>query len=286
MTSHATPTTLDSIKKSLVALRMPRALEMLDTTFRKIEQGEIDAIEALDHLLVEEVTIRENRRVKTALLLARLTTIKTLAGFDFTFQPSLDRNRILALAELKFIDRAEVVHLLGPPGTGKSHLATALAVEAVKAGRSVAFSTLADIIASLAKAEKEGTLRERMRYLCRAALLVVDEIGYQPVVPGGGNLFFQLVNARYEKGAMILTSNRGFAEWGELFGDPVVATALLDRLLHHAVVIQIEGASYRLRQHADLVPEHVRSKALTTPPAAPKRRGRPPSKDKSDHTAG
>jgi DNA replication protein DnaC len=285
MTSHATPTTLASIKKSLVALRMPRALEMLDTTFRKIEQGEIDAIEALDHLLVEEVTIRENRRVKTALLLARLTTIKTLAGFDFTFQPSLDRNRILALAELKFIDRAEVVHLLGPPGTGKSHLATALAVEAVKAGRSVAFSTLADIIASLAKAEKEGMLRERMRYLCRAALLVVDEIGYQPVVPGGGNLFFQLVNARYEKGAMILTSNRGFAEWGELFGDPVVATALLDRLLHHAVVIQIEGASYRLRQHADLVPEHVRSKAFTMPPAPTKRRGRP-AKDQSDHNGG
>jgi DNA replication protein DnaC len=286
MTLHATPTTLDSIKKSLVALRMPRALEMLDVTFRKIEQGEIDAIEALDHLLVEEVTIRENRRIKTALLLARLTTIKTLAGFDFTFQPSLDRNRILALAELKFIDRAEVVHLLGPPGTGKSHLATALAVEAVKAGRSVAFSTLADIIASLAKAEKEGTLRERMRYLCRAALLVVDEIGYQPVVPGGGNLFFQLVNARYEKGAMILTSNRGFAEWGELFGDPVVATALLDRLLHHAVVIQIEGASYRLRQHANLVPEHVRSKTLITPPPAPKRRRRQPAKDQSDHDAG
>ena len=280
MTSHATPTTLDSIKKSLVALRMPRALEMLDTTFRKIEQGEIDAIEALDHLLVEEVTIRENRRVKTALLLARLTTIKTLAGFDFTFQPSLDRNRILALAELKFIDRAEVVHLLGPPGTGKSHLATALAVEAVKAGRSVAFSTLADIIASLAKAEKEGTLRERMRYLCRAALLVVDEIGYQPVVPGGGNLFFQLVNARYEKGAMILTSNRGFAEWGELFGDPVVATALLDRLLHHAVVIQIEGASYRLRQHADLVPENLKAKyalhtlvATAAPPSRATKKG-------------
>jgi len=286
MTLHATTTTLDSIKKSLVALRMPRALEMLDATFRKIEQGEIDAIEALDHLLVEEVTIRESRRIKTALLLARLTTIKTLAGFDFTFQPSLDRNRILALAELKFIDRAEVVHLLGPPGTGKSHLATALAVEAVKAGRNVAFSTLADIIASLAKAEKEGTLRERMRYLCRAALLVVDEIGYQPVVPGGGNLFFQLVNARYEKGAMILTSNRGFAEWGELFGDPVVATALLDRLLHHAVVIQIEGASYRLRQHANLVPEHVRSKTLITLPSAQKRRGRPPAKDQSDHDAG
>ena len=283
--AHAA-TTLDRIKHSLVGLRMPRALEVLDATVRRIEQGEIDGITALDEILTEELTLRENRRVKTALLVARLTTIKTLAGFDFTFQPSLDRERIMALAELTFIDRAEVVHLLGPPGTGKSHLATALAVEAVKAGRSVVFSTLAELIASLAKAERDGALRERIRYLSRASLLVVDEIGYLPVVPGGGNLFFQLVNARYEKGAMILTSNRGFAEWGEVFGDPVVATALLDRLLHHAVVIQIEGASYRLRQHGDLIPEHVRSKALITPPPVPRRRGRPPKKATLDHNAG
>jgi len=286
MTIHAAPTTLDSIKNSLVALRMPRALEVLDATLRRIEQGEIDGIEALDQLLIEELTVRESRRIKTALTLGRLTTVKTLAGFDFAFQPSLDRQRILALAELTFVDRAEVVHLLGPPGTGKSHLATALAVEAVKAGRSVYFATLADIVTSLATAEREGQLRQRLRYLCRASLLVVDEIGYLPVVPGGGNLFFQLVNARYEKGAMILTSNRGFAEWGEVFGDPVVATALLDRLLHHAVVIQIEGSSYRLRQHADLVPEHVRSKAHITPPPAPKRRGRPPEKKPDDHENG
>jgi DNA replication protein DnaC len=279
-------TTIDSIKRSLVSLKMPRALEVLDTTLRRMEQGEIDAIDALDQILTEELALRETRRVKTALVMARLAALKTLQSFDFAFQPSLDRTRILALAELKFIDRAEVVHLLGPPGTGKSHLATALAVEAVKAGRSVVFSTLADLIASLAKAERDGTLRERIRYLCRASLLVVDEIGYLPVVPGGGNLFFQLINARYEKGAMILTSNRGFAEWGEVFGDPVVATALLDRLLHHAVVIQIEGASYRLRQHADLVPEHVRSKALITPPPAPKRRGRPPRKVSADYASG
>lgn len=284
--SSASATTIDSIKRSLVGLRMPRALEVLDATLRRIEQGEIDGIGALDQILVEELTLRESRRVKTALVMARLPTIKTLQGFDFAFQPSLDRNRIMALAELKFIDRAEVVHLLEPPGTGKSHLATALAVEAVKAGRGVVFSTLADLIASLAKAERDGTLRERIRYLCRASLLVVDEIGYLPVIPGGGNLFFQLVNARYEKSAMILTSNRGFAEWGEVFGDPVVATALLDRLLHHAVVIQIEGASYRLRQHADLVPEHVRSKALITPPPVPKRRGRPPGRANSDHSNG
>jgi DNA replication protein DnaC len=282
MTVHAAATTIDSIKNSLVALRMPRALEVLDATLRRIEQGEIDGIEALDQLLVEERTMRENRRVRTALTLARLTTLKSLAGFDFAFQPSLDKKRILALAQLDFINRNEVIHFLGPPGTGKTHLASALAIEAVKVGRSVYFATLADIVASLAKAERDGMLRERIRYLCRPALLVVDEIGYLPITPSGGNLFFQLVNGRYEKGAMILTSNRGFAEWGEIFGDTVVATALLDRLLHHAVVIQIEGSSYRLRQHSDLVPEHLRAKALVTQLPAPKRRGRPPGKKVND----
>src|SRR5947208_9478755 len=214
-------------------------------------------------------------------MMARLSTIKTLASFDFSFQPSLDKNRIMALAELEFINRKEVVHLLGPPGTGKSHLSLALGVQAVRAGRSVYFSPLSDLVSTLAKAEREGTLREKIRFFCRFALLIVDEIGYLPVIPGGGNLFFQLVNARYERGAMILTSNRGFAEWGEVFGDPVVATALLDRLLHHAVVIQIEGSSYRLRQHADLVPEHMRSKApVSSPPS--KRRARPTGKETED----
>ncbi len=162
-------------------------------------------------------------------------------------------------------------------------------MQAVRAGRSVYFSPLTDLVSALAKAEREGTLREKIRFFCRFALLIVDEIGYLPVIPGGGNLFFQLVNARYERGAMILTSNRGFAEWGEVFGDPVVATALLDRLLHHAVVIQIEGSSYRLRTHADLVPEHIRSNALIPPPALtqpPKRRGRPPKNGATDHSTG
>jgi DNA replication protein DnaC len=274
---------VDSIRHSLVGLKMPRALEMLDATLRRIEQGQIDGIEALDDLLLEELSLRENRRIKAALRMARLPVVKTLASFDFSFQPSLDRNRILALAALDFIARAEVVHLLGPPGTGKSHLATALAVEAVRAGKLVYFIPLADLVAQLAKAEREGSLRERIRFLCRASLLVVDEIGYLPVTPGGGNLFFQLVNARYEKGAMILTSNRGFAEWGDIFGSPVVATALLDRLLHHAVVVQIEGSSYRMREHAALIPENLRASHLADLPAAPKRRGRPPTKGHDNH---
>ena len=210
-------------RQTLVGLKMPRALEMIDATVRRLEQGELSPLEAIEGLLAEELSIRENRRVKTALVMARLSTIKTLAGFDVTFQPALDRTRVLALAQLDFVDRHEVVHLLGPPGTGKSHLAIALGVEAVKAGRSVYFVTFADLVAALAQAEREGRLRDKIRFFCRAALPIVDEIGYLPVVPDGGSLFFQLVNARYERGAMILTSNRGFAEWGEVFGDPVVA---------------------------------------------------------------
>jgi DNA replication protein DnaC len=266
---------IERIRRHLVALRMPRALETLGDLVQQIERGKISAIEAIEMLLAEELTVRESRRIKAALQMARLGTIKTLSGFDFAFQPSLDRNRILALAQLDFIDRHEVVHLIGQSGTGKSHLAVALGVEAVRAGRSVYFSPLADIIDNLSRADRESRLRERIRYLCRAQLLIIDEIGYLSLGAGAGNLFFQLVNARYQRGAMILTSNRGFAEWGEVFGDPVVATALLDRLLHHAVVVHIEGSSYRLRQHADLLAQPRRPSQPTTE-APPHRRGRPP----------
>jgi DNA replication protein DnaC len=264
---------VERIRHNLVGLRMPRALEALEGVIQQLERGQLGAIEAIDTLLAEEITVREGRRIKAALQMARLATVKTLTGFDFSFQPSLDRNRIMALASLDFVDKHEVVHFIGQSGTGKSHLAIALGVEAIRAGRSVYFFPLADIIDSLAKADREGRLRERIRYLCRTQLLIIDEIGYVTLGSAAGNLFFQLVNARYERGAMILTSNRGFAEWGQVFGDPVIATALLDRLLHHAVVVHIEGASYRMRQHADLLPPVPPGPRLET---QPKRRGRPP----------
>jgi DNA replication protein DnaC len=213
-------------------------------------------------LLGEEYSTRESRRIKMALQTARLTTIKTISGYDFSFQPSLDKNRILVLAELGFVQQRQCVHFLGPPGTGKSHLAVALGVEAIKAGKSVYFSTLAELVDSLRKAEREGRVRERVKFLSRYSLLIVDEIGYLPVGSGGGNLFFQLVNACYERSAMIMTGNRGFGEWADIFGDPVVATALLDRLLHHAVVVPIEGNSYRLREHANLIPEHLQNRTI------------------------
>ena len=236
--------------------KMPRALEALDHTVRRLERGEITALEAIDILLAEELTLRENRRIKTALLMARLTADQDARRLRLRL-PALARPRSHPGAGRTRVHRPHRGRALpwARPAPARAISPSALGVEAVKAGRSVYFTTLADIIASLAKAEREGRLRERIRFFCRPSRCsIVDEIGYLPVVPGGGNLFFQLVNARYERGAMILTSNRGFAEWGEVFGDPVVATALLDRLLHHAVVVQIEGSSYRLRQHAELVP--------------------------------
>src|ERR1700741_1068199 len=185
-TLEIVPSVLDRIRRTLVGLKMPRALGVLDQTMRQLERGEASALEVIDTLFAEELTLRENRRVKMALRMAKLSTIKTLAGFDFSFQPSLDRNRILALAQLDFVDRHEVVHFIGQSGTGKSHLAIALGVEAVRAGRSVYFSPLADIIDSLAKADREGRLRERIRYLCRAQLLIIDEIGYLSVGAAAG----------------------------------------------------------------------------------------------------
>lgn len=254
--------TVEQIRRHLVGLKMPRALEVLQSTLAGIEQGDVSVLQAIESLLGEEYSTRESRRIKMALQTARLTTVKTISGYDFSFQPSLDKNRILVLAELGFVQQRQCVHFLGPPGTGKSHLAVALGVEAIKAGKSVYFSTLAELVDSLRKAEREGRVRERVKFLSRYSLLIVDEIGYLPVGSGGGNLFFQLVNACYERSAMIMTGNRGFGEWADIFGDPVVATALLDRLLHHAVVVPIEGNSYRLREHASLIPEHLQKRTI------------------------
>lgn len=270
--------TLDRVKQHLVDLKMPSALEVLDGILGRVERDELTTLEALDTLLAEENSLRETRRIRAQLMTSRLTNIKTLEAFDFSFQPSLDRNRILTLAELSFIERHQTVHLLGPPGVGKSHLAVALGVTAVKARKSVYFTTLAELIATLTQAERAGTLTNRLRYINRVALLIVDEVGYLPIEKGGANLLFQLVNARYEKGATILTSNRGFKDWGDIFGDNVVAAALLDRLLHHAVVVEIAGNSYRLREHADLIPASLKGGVVQEEEKTRRKPGRPRKK--------
>jgi DNA replication protein DnaC len=184
-------------------------------------------------VLAAQIGLRNNRRLEAAMRSSRLPTIKTLADFDFSFQPSLKREQLESLATLGFLERKEIVVFLGPPGVGKTHLGIALAIRAAEHGRRVYYGTLGELIASLEEAQAAGRLLARMQTLRHPPLLVVDEIGYLPVSRTGAMLFFQLMSRRYEHASTVLTSNKGFEEWGEIFGDDVMAAALIDRLLHH-----------------------------------------------------
>ena len=183
---------------------------------------------------------------------SRLPGIQTLAEFDFSFQPSLRREQIDALHELGFLERRENIVFLGPPGVGKTHLAVSLAVAAAESGRRVYFGTLGDLIESLEEAHAAGQLKQRLKTLTHPALLIVDEIGYLTVSATGAKLFFQLINSRYGRASTVLTSNKGFEEWGEILHDEVMAAALLDRLLHRCHIVNIRGNSYRMRDHREL----------------------------------
>lgn len=175
-----------------------------------------------------------------------------LTDFDFSFQLSIKREQLDSLHDLGFLERKENVIFLGPPGVGKTHLAISLAIAAARHGRRVYYGTLADLITSLEEAQASGKLSHRLKTLTHPALLVVDEIGYLPITRNGAMLFFQLMARRYETASTVLTSNKGFEEWGEIFGDDVMAAALIDRLLHHCHVVNIRGNSYRMRHHSEL----------------------------------
>ena len=259
---------MDALKAHLVDLQMPGSLEVVDRVLAQLDSGTLSPAAAMEQLLAAQVTLRRHRRLTSAMHSARLPAVKTLDTFDFAFQPSIDRGQILNLHELGFVERKENVILLGPAGVGKTHLAISLLVTAAERGRRVYYTTLADLVLSLVEAERSGRLRERLAILKAPSVLLVDEIGYLPVTTSGANLFFQLINARYEKASTLLTSNKSFKDWGDIFGDAVVAAALLDRLLHHCHIVNIKGNSYRLRQYPDLT--------LPEPPLPPRRRGRPP----------
>jgi DNA replication protein DnaC len=246
------PTVRERLRWQLADLKMPGALEALDTVLQRVDAGTLPAAAALEALLGAQIGLRNNRRLEAAMRSSRLPAVKTLADFDFTFQPSLKREQIESLHTLGFVERKENVVLLGPPGVGKSHLAISLAIAAAQGGRRVYYGTLADLITSLEEAQQAGRLGQRLKTLVFPSVLVVDEIGYLPITRTGAMLFFQLMSRRYEHAATVLTSNKGFDEWGEVFGDDVMAGALIDRLVHHCHIVNIRGNSYRMRQHTDL----------------------------------
>ncbi|MCX5970127.1 MAG: IS21-like element helper ATPase IstB [Coprothermobacterota bacterium] len=257
------------IQQNLVQPGMPGSLEALSGILQGLDGAALSPGEAIRDLLAAEWVLRMDRRLRACLKTSHLPGLKTLDSFDFTFQPSVSRGQILSLHELGFLERKENVIFLGPTGVGKTHLAISLAVEAARRGRRVFYSTLYELSQSWLEAERQGRLRERMNFLATASLLVVDEVGYLPISQSGTNLFFQLVNRRYERNSTLLTSNKSFRQWGEIFGDAAAAAAILDRLLHHCHLVQIAGNSYRLRGYADLeMPED-------RPPVITPRRGRP-----------
>ena len=241
--------TLDPIAEKLTALGLGYPASCLPELVEQASREELSPISFLDLVLTGELERKDERRVSTMLKLSGLPPGKTLEDFDWSFQPRVDRHQIQALATCSYIREKTNVLFLGPPGVGKSHLAAALGVRAIKNGFSVAHFVLDDLMHVLRADAAVPPARLRAKRYFNCALLIIDEVGFRPLDRVEANLFFRLVSARYERGSIILTSNKHVRDWPEIFaGDEILTTAILDRLLHHVQVVHIDGRSYRLRE--------------------------------------
>jgi DNA replication protein DnaC len=244
----------EQLKDDLGYLKLTRAAEVLPALLDRARDQDLSHAQFLAELLAEEAAATRNRRLAARLRFAHFPVRRTLDQFDFDFQPSVDRKLVADLASLRFVTEGTPILLLGQPGCGKSHLAIALATLAVEAGWRGYFTSAADLCATVTSAYADGTFQAKIRTYTSPSVLVIDDVGLTPLDRVAANAFFQVVNRRYEHGSStIVTTNRGLPSWAELFGDAVVAAAILDRLLHRAVVINIKGPSWRLREHQALI---------------------------------
>jgi DNA replication protein DnaC len=236
------------VEERLVKLYLKAVAQRLDAILSQAARAEPTYLDFLDQILGEETEAKQRKRVAMGIQIAHFPSVKTLEDFDFKFQPSIDQKLIRELATGRFVATAENVLMFGPPGVGKTHLAVAVGRAVVEAGHSVLFVTATTLVAALTRAQGEGKLAEQLGFYAKPKLLVIDELGYLPFEKQTANLFFQLVTRRYERGSMLITSNQMVTQWGHVFGDEMIAAAVLDRLLHHSHAMVIQGDSFRLRQ--------------------------------------
>jgi len=236
---------IDRLYQNMETMKLNRIKLIFENYAERVEKDKISFLEALDYLIEEEKNYKKENSLEIRTKIAGFPFVKSFEQFDFKFQASIDLQSINDLRTMRFVEAKENVIFLGPPGVGKTHLAISLGLDAIRNNYSCYYMNCHDLITGLNQAQHENRLNQRLKQLCRHKVLIIDEIGYLPIDEQGANLFFQLISKRYEKLSIILTSNKSYSQWNEIFGN--TAAAILDRLLHHSTTINIRGESYRIK---------------------------------------